>query len=796
MQELQLYIEDTRVDLFKDESVSITQTIQNVKDPAKVFTSFTKTFSVPASKTNNLLFKHYYNFNIVGGFDASIKKTGRIELNLIPYKTGRIKLEGVDLKDNMPHTYRITFFGNTVELPDILGDDKLGSLTFGGNAFNLVYSDTAIRSYLSNEINGGKIIVPLITHTQRLFYNSGITGNNDNLYYNGSAQGVEFDQLKYAIRLYEIILEIETKYTIANGYANNIVFSRDFFSTSNPVFYNLYMWLHRKSGSVQAPTQTTTYTTVAGNWSQPSGAVMLSFGTSILVPAYLVTTQSTVMQNTITLTPASGNAVSYYVEVRNQGFTVATTQPTTGVTTIQDLNGVSIAANGVYTVVIIHENSMTFSSCTWNFQGFYRQPPDPTPYTYNDTFSISNLTAAADFQFSVSEQIPEVTIMSFLTGLFKMFNLVAYVNNEGTIVVRPLEAGSQVDYAYYTNADVDGNDAPVNYNISNYVDTKVSSVNVALPYKEINYKYEGTGTIFAKQHEQLSGTAWGSLSYIGGESTTGTGGINYNASTKIYNVSVPFEHMKFERLIDPSNSNNYTDIQWGWSVNENQQPYIGKPLIFYAERITLGTILSFQKISTTSNTRNYWVPSNSLSLTFGGRENINFNQEQNEYTPFVTFNQTLFADYHSPYMIDVFNTSRRITKITAFLPLKILFNFKLNDIFTINTTDYIINSVTTNLQSGKSSMELLNKVRETYSILRGITFQGTGGGSLYYRSSLGGASSIGIGDRIYTNEELTGIPTNDVYYQTGDATEYTHCGVGSTMSMGLASGGVVSITCT
>ncbi len=67
MQELQLYIEGTRVELFKDESVSLTQTIQNVKDPAKIFTSFTKNFSLPATKTNNLLFKHYYNFDIVNG---------------------------------------------------------------------------------------------------------------------------------------------------------------------------------------------------------------------------------------------------------------------------------------------------------------------------------------------------------------------------------------------------------------------------------------------------------------------------------------------------------------------------------------------------------------------------------------------------------------------------------------------------------------------------------------------------------------------------------------------------------
>ena len=47
--ELQLYIQDTRVDLFKDETVSLTDTIQNVKDIAKIFTTFTKTFTLPAS---------------------------------------------------------------------------------------------------------------------------------------------------------------------------------------------------------------------------------------------------------------------------------------------------------------------------------------------------------------------------------------------------------------------------------------------------------------------------------------------------------------------------------------------------------------------------------------------------------------------------------------------------------------------------------------------------------------------------------------------------------------------------
>ena len=120
MQTIQLYIEGERVDLFKDESVSVTQTIQNVRDIAKVFTDFSKTFNLPATRTNNKIFKHYYNYDIDNGYDARKKKSATIELNHKTFRKGKIKLEGVDLKEGEPHTYRITFFGNTVNLKDLV----------------------------------------------------------------------------------------------------------------------------------------------------------------------------------------------------------------------------------------------------------------------------------------------------------------------------------------------------------------------------------------------------------------------------------------------------------------------------------------------------------------------------------------------------------------------------------------------------------------------------------------------------------------------------------------------------
>ena len=169
MQSIQLFIEGQRVDMFKDESVSITQSIQNVRDIAKIFTEFTKTFTLPASKSNNKIFKHYYNFSITDGFDAREKKTATIELNNLPFKKGKIKLEGVELQNRRPKSYKVTFFGNTVNLKDVIGEDKLNTLT-ALNSNNLLWNMATIKSRLQLSPITNDVIAPLITHTDRLYY--------------------------------------------------------------------------------------------------------------------------------------------------------------------------------------------------------------------------------------------------------------------------------------------------------------------------------------------------------------------------------------------------------------------------------------------------------------------------------------------------------------------------------------------------------------------------------------------------------------------------------------------------
>jgi hypothetical protein len=653
MQTIELYIEGQRVDMFKDESVSLTQSIQNVKDISKIFTDFSKSFTVPASKTNNKIFKHYYNFNIENGFDGRTKKDALIELNHLPFRDGKIKLEGVDLKNNVPYTYRITFFGSTVT----------SSLDL--NAFNKVYSPSEIQASLQADPASSDVIVPLITHTRRLYYDSSenIT-DTGNLYYQNSNHGVLWSDLKYAIRVSKIVEAIESDYSIT--------FSNDFFNSSNLPYHNLFFWLHRKKGSVEnlggLPSSLVTGWTISTppyntDTRMISATTLSVFGdvNSYSIFILILTTAST---------------ESYRVSVLLDGVEVSNSGNVSGTFIFDNI----FLDNGEYTVYIESESSIVFSNIRWDIE----YEPIPNLF-YTDTFDTGSYTHTATFQFNISQQIPDMKVIDFITGIFRMFNLTAFVDKiTNEIVVKPLDV-------FYSSGQP--------YDISKYIVSDSGSVDVALPFREINLEFEDTETILAKQHDQLAGKIWGKESYTSGQKLDG----------EIYNIKLPFSKVKFERLYNVLGGS-ATTIQYGYFVDDNQDSYFGKPLLFYPIRQTSGTQLSFRPSeSTRVALTTYNIPSNSLSLNSAtSKVNINFFAETNEYTNTSDFTDTLFNVYYKNYIVSVFNEKNRLTKLTVYLPLSILLNYTLADRFIINGNSYKINSITTNLENGKSELELLN----------------------------------------------------------------------------------------
>ena len=383
--------------------------------------------------------------------------------------------------------------------------------------------------------------------------------------------------------------------------------------------------------------------------------------------------------------------------------------------------------------------------------------------------------------FTITQQIPEMTVINFLTSIFKMFNLTAFVNNEGVIVVKTLDS-------YYAS----GSTTPIV--IDEYLDVSKSTVNVALPFKEIAFGYKGLGTFLAKQFNQVNNSGWGSTRYTLDNDT-------FDAPNNIYKVEIPFEHVMYERLVDTgiTTSVTLTTVQYGYFVNDNQESYYGLPLIFYAIRQLNQNPIALKDGplpgGVNEQINDYIIPSNSLQIGTSNQTNINFNAEINEFDG-TEFLGTLFNNNYRTYIDNVFNTSRRLIKVNAVLPQKIFHNLELNNLIQIRQQNYQINSITTNLTNGRSQLELLNVGNPYFRSLENITFQGTSGGTLYYNFSIGVATSITVGDTMFTNQTLTTTAGAGSYIQSGSATNDTYCDNGCFMTMILNTSGIVtSITC-
>ena len=702
MQQVQIYINDERVEMFDFESVTITDTIKDVRDVSKIFTEYSQTFSLPASKSNNKIFKHYYNSDIVNSFDSRVRVPAKIELNSIPFKDGYIQLEGVDLRNNKAQTYRVTFFGNTVSLKDLLGDDLLSSLSWldnfssKENGLELSNSMSDIKDYLTNNVNktvdgtvyNNPIQVPLITHTQRLFYDSSANvSDSENVHYHTTSSfnnkhGVKYNELKYALRINLIIKAIEEKYGLS--------FSNDFFNNSNnDAFNNLYMWLHRVKGKITSGGQVELSVFNVNTFTNNS-----SNDGSFMNNNILNITDGASFRNqslALSLTLASGStSIPYSINVFRNG--IPTYQASNVVGNIIDVP-ITVSDGSEYTIEISCGQAISFTSAKWTYS--YRDGNED--FTYENYVSGSFNITIGSFDFGITQQIPKMKVLDFLTAIFKMFNLVAYVEGS-TMIVKDLDT-------FYANPS---NGSP--YDITKYVDVNSSQVNSVLPFREVVFGYEGLGTFLAKRHNELFNEEWGTEEYKTEESSIFTGGI--------YKYKIPFEHMKFERLIDrnqtASPSFPTTNIQWGFSVDNNQDSYIGKPLVFYIARQTadisfIDDVDGNNEPSSHVKIENYFAPANSnLSLpVFTDRQSINFSPESDEWE--LTPNKkSLFNSYHSNYISGVFNKTNRLTKMTAYLPLRVLLKYTLRDRFIVSGKSYKINSIETNMHNGKSQLELLS----------------------------------------------------------------------------------------
>ncbi len=690
--EVQLYISDTRVDLFQDETISITDSIQNISDISKVFTPFSKTFNLPASSTNNKLFKHYYNFNIQDGFDARFQVTARIEINLTPFRAGKIRLDGVGMKNNQPYSYKVVFFGEPSNLNDLFGQEDLSSLN-PLSTYDLSYNNNDLLDGFKTGMQSTGVVAT--SDANRNVVNPLILINN---YYEYDSGSYRLDtatwanlrkELKPAIKLKRVIEAIQTQYDITFNMADEGTI-KTFFGSA--MFDELYLWLHREKTPISAKGVTpaeygvdvttrnikyklSTYSTL---YPSCGGADVLS-GDNLTInegETYTIRIRlsPSITTNTgeIIVKDITTNELLYYKE------NVAFNSASTVTITISALTSGTLSSRTYKPEIRINcQTGQTFAIL--NACGNVAMQIDKTVSSTTTAHYYGNAsTIVLDYGVFMQDYLPKMKVIDFLTALFKMFNLVAYKKTDSsTIYVETFDD-------YMTKGVV--------RDITEYIDVNQSTINRPVPFNQVNFQYSEpvtqTGLRFLNQFSQV----FGDLKYQAPEKYDG----------QAFNQKLPFERTV---LINLQNSaGTQTNNVEGWWVDADSKPVLGKPYIFF-NRLTDASSYPILTSVTTYN-----APSN---VSVDENHTLNFGTEYDEFNRDINEN-SLFKRFYEEYIIQTFQQNGRLIKMSAQLPISFMLNYSVNDIIQINGEQYYINSININLGTGKSELELIVKT-STYT---------------------------------------------------------------------------------
>ena len=714
----------TRADMFDFEDINYTTRIKDIKDIAKVLTDYSHSFTLPASNVNNKLFGHFDRFDVTGQFDARFKRDAIIKINGIDFRKGQISLGKANLQKGSVYSYSVNFFGETVSLKQLIGDDKLDSLTGVGthlDDFNhLIDGDYISKGYgegyvynsslgtLNRAFSGSNFdyCFPFISASDYHYYdsNNGLSprdnGNDSrnihpNATYNASINqytGVRALSLKPAIKIKWIVKSIEQKY--------NIEFSNDFFNETNQPYEKAFMWLNREKGTLDEQVGTSEIVLKLDDWTFSSGDT--SVGEAIAASAMLHNSPRQDHRTRFTVTPCDATG----------------TTNNTGLWSFDAIN----AHNGKRDKQHINIQGPREIDCTWKSDGtkipkfiisttggithvkisqlrvtriLERSFPlsdvkDDSYWTYSGGSTTPQVISAG---LNIARNLPDMGIMKFLSTLFKMFNLTAYFE-DGIIRVRTLDE-------FYDDGKY--------FDISKYVDYEKINVSKTLLYNKIDLIYEGQDTFALNQANAITGDQFGNERVDHNSEEIGSQ-LAFDGNSK-YEVKLPLEKMMFERMTNQANDSEVTDIQWGWMVNKDSSAIKGKPLFFYANKVTGAEQHKFSYIDggTSVTKTQLIVPSSQIDINDDDSQTNNWGSEYNEYSG-QTVNNSLFETYYKNYISDIYDEQSRLFDFNAILPVNILLRIKPNDKFVINNKRYRINKFETNLTDGKTKLQLINEI--------------------------------------------------------------------------------------
>jgi len=648
-----------KLELFDDEQINVTSTVQNVQDISKTFTDFSQSFTIPANDHNNGILQHFYQSDVNALIDYNIRLDSFIEIDLTFFRRGKIQIEKANLKNGRPESYSVTFYGDGRTLKDYFGEDLLSDLDY--TDYNHVYTGTEIANRISDGTNQYDVKYPLISSKRIWHYQSNYVNattpnwldiqsiSDNNIYATSGA--VKYNELFPAVRVSTIFDLIQAKYGVTfNGtFLQDDRFTKLFLYYKNKGEFEIIGKQHLVDiQSVSAPTglydlspyidttaDTITFTEINGVLTHQLQIEILSLSTAATIYA-------DVFQN--------GNLLNS-VEISN-----------TGVYTLDVVNQTS-GLNAVYQVYLRPAAAVNVTH-SLKYSVLYLNGSSLVTETQSTTDAATNMILTQSLEYNA----PQMKIADFFAGILKVFNMVCVGSGENTYDIAPL------DDWYGQGAIVD---------ITEYTD--IQSIDVArMPlYKKITFKYQDSECFLNKQFSQVYSRGYGDMTY------------QYPYDGGEFTVDLPFENILQQKF-------DGTELQVGYALNNEFAPYTPKPILLYqydnqdcdfklmvGSHVTITNYTPFGqdlRYNNTDLTSNFAPETSSLLLT--------------------PIQQTLFAQYYFSYLFNLYNLKQRLINVKTIMPVGLLTNLKLNDRVIIRDKRYIINDMKSNLTSGEVDLSL------------------------------------------------------------------------------------------
>jgi hypothetical protein len=655
----------SKLELFNDEKIELTSSIQNIQDISKVYTDFTQSFTIPASPINNAILHHFYQSDVdisttngVYQWNFNFRIRAKIEVGLTPFRTGTIMVEKSEIKNGRPDNYTITFYGDLVSLKDKFGDAKLSDLDL--TSYDVSYTGANVVTKVTTDLDDN-VMFPLISSQRVWTYNDGT--NTDIKTTTGF---ISYTELTPALKVARIFDAIKSKF--------NVTFNSSIFVDTDKRWSSLYLLMKNE----EIYTNITKAVTL--DLLTPSGTKTLWYTNTISFQSFFFSPSDNyfICQNIGTSFPVakailivnmyyvSDDTIPYYIDLYRNGILINTYKNleakfNVSLHTFQEVdNGAKFEVkvrtdypmDVEVTAAIYYPNANVNQSITF------------APVT---TTSFTDLRSKA----------PDITIADFFSGILKMFNSTCYATSTDVFTLEPLDS-------WYSKGAI--------YDITEYTETDSIAVERQNIYKKLSFEFEKSESFMNRGFYDNFGREYANTSFL--LSNEGTD----------FTIKLPFENLLMQNL-----DANVTEVGYCLTKAPDYKPYIPKPILLYKEGFKTSSFRIYDGSDTTLETGYNVFNANVTSN--GVLYSNTWHPEYKNSTDFTQLNNNLYATYYKGYLNNLFNPKCRLVRVKSHFPLSLITKLKLNDRLIIRDKRYIINELKTDITNGEVDLSLINDFR-------------------------------------------------------------------------------------